>query len=68
MIECSSRLSARSASDERIKQHARAAPPAYAWLAQHLAEILEGADDTAHAVRATSRPRSSETTSVPITP
>jgi hypothetical protein len=34
-----------AASDERAKQHARAALPAYAWLAQRLAEILEGADD-----------------------
>jgi hypothetical protein len=35
--------------DERTKQQARAALPAYAWLARRLAEILQVADDIAHA-------------------
>jgi hypothetical protein len=38
-----------AAADERTKQQARAALPAYAWLAQRLAEILTAADDLAHA-------------------
>ncbi len=35
--------------DERTKQQARAALPAYAWLALRLAEILTAADDIEHA-------------------
>jgi energy-coupling factor transporter ATP-binding protein EcfA2 len=35
-------------SDDRAKQQAQAALPAYAWLTQHLAQVLEDADDIAH--------------------
>jgi hypothetical protein len=38
-----------AAGDDRAKQQARAALPAYAWLAQRLAELLVTADDVAHA-------------------
>ncbi len=38
-----------AASDDHTKQQAHAALPAYAWLAQRLAEILVSADDVAHA-------------------
>ena len=38
-----------AAGDDRAKQQARAALPAYAWLAQRLAELLVSADDVAHA-------------------
>ena len=38
-----------AAGDDRAKQQARAALPAYAWLAQRLAELLVTADDIAHA-------------------
>jgi len=36
-------------SDEPAKHQARTALPAYAWLAQRLAEIVEGVDEIAHA-------------------
>jgi hypothetical protein len=38
-----------AAGDDRAEQQARAALPAYAWLARRLAELLVTADDVAHA-------------------